>query len=172
MLLRRRAACLLALSFLVMLSACGFQLRGSNGNVTLPFKTLHIGISDTSSLGAELRRYVRAIGTSEIVEDPKVAEVSLQALSEQKEQAILSLNSQGRVREYSLFYRFRYRVVDAKGRELAPPSEILLKRDINFDESLALAKEQEEALLYRDMQSDLVQQLLRRLAAIQPPLSE
>jgi len=31
-----------------------------------------------------------------------------------------------------------------------------------------LAKESEEALLYRDMQSDLVQQILRRLAAIKP----
>jgi hypothetical protein len=35
-----------------------------------------------------------------------------------------------------------------------------------FDETQVLAKESEEALLYRDMQADLVQQIMRRLAAV------
>lgn len=45
-------------------------------------------------------------------------------------------------------------------------TKITQQRDITFNESAALAKEAEEILLYRDMQNDIVQQMLRRLAAI------
>ena len=41
------------------------------------------------------------------------------------------------------------------------------KRDISFDETAVLAKETEEELLYQNMQTDLVYQLIRRLGAIQ-----
>ncbi len=43
------------------------------------------------------------------------------------------------------------------------PNEILLKRDLLYSDSDVLGKEQEEALLYRDMQTDAVQQVVRRL---------
>jgi LPS-assembly lipoprotein len=42
----------------------------------------------------------------------------------------------------------------------------VLKRDISFNESQVMAKEHEEAMLYRDMQSDVVRQVLRRLSAL------
>jgi LPS-assembly lipoprotein len=57
-------------------------------------------------------------------------------------------------------------VRNAAGRELIPTTEILLSRDMNYSESLALAKEQEEQLLYRAMQTDIVAQVMRRLAAV------
>ena len=76
------------------------------------------------------------------------------------------MNTQGRIREYSLVYRLRFRVNGAGGKELIPPTELALKRDISFNESQAIAKEKEEDMLYRDMQSDAVQQILRRLAAL------
>ena len=72
------------------------------------------------------------------------------------------------MREYQLRYRVGFRVHDAKGRDYLPPSEIQLTRDISFNDTQVLAKESEEALLYRDMQSDMVQQILRRL----PPRRE
>ena len=78
---------------------------------------------------------------------------------------ILSFNTQGLVREYQLRYRVGFRVADAKGRVYVPTSEITLTRDVSFSEGQVLAKEAEEQLLYRDMQSDMVQQILRQLAA-------
>jgi LPS-assembly lipoprotein len=42
----------------------------------------------------------------------------------------------------------------------------VLRRDYSFNDQEQLSKESEEALLYRDMQTDAVQQLLRRLQAI------
>jgi LPS-assembly lipoprotein len=62
--------------------------------------------------------------------------------------------------------RFGFRLRTLAGKELIPATELLLQRDISFNESAVLAKEAEEALLYRDMQSDIVQQIMRRLAAV------
>ena len=164
---KRRAACLLLLSPL-LLSACGFQLRGANGQYRIPFKTLYLSFAESSPLGNELKRNIRALGGTEIVNDPKQAEALLQVISETRDQKILSVNSQGRVREISLYYTLVFHVTNKFGKDLLAPTTISLRRDISFNESEVMAKEQEEAMLYRDMQSDLVQQVLRRLAALKP----
>jgi LPS-assembly lipoprotein len=156
----------LTLAATVLLSACGFQLRGSNGHNALPFKSVYVSFPENSPVGTELRRYIRASGDTVVVNDPKAAQAVLELLSESREKAVLTLNSQGRVREYSLFYKLRFRVKNGTEKELLPPTEIVLKRDITFNESQVMAKEKEEEMLYRDMQSDLVQQILRRLSAL------
>jgi LPS-assembly lipoprotein len=147
------------------LVACGFQLRGST---ELPFRTLWVGFSDASPLGTEFKRYIRSGTSTRLVEDATSAEARLQVLGESRDKEILSLNADGRVREYTLYYTFVFKVDDGKGRDFIPPTRITLKRDISVNENTQLAKEAEENLLYRDMQSDLVQQLLRRLAAAKP----
>jgi LPS-assembly lipoprotein len=166
MLIKRRFVCMLALS--AVLSGCGFQLRGSSGQATLPFKSIYLGFPETSTLGNELKRNIRGGGDVTIASKPEEAEAILEVPSEVREKVIASLNSQGRVREYTLYYKVTIRVRDNKNQELLAPTQIVLKRDISFNESQVLAKESEEVLLYRDMQSDLVQQILRRLAAIKP----
>lgn len=162
--LRAGATLLLALA----LSACGFQLRGSNGQYHMPFQSIYLGFSDTSPLGTELKRNLRGGDAVVVVTDPAKAEARFDVLSETRGKSILSLNSQGRVREYLLTYTLVFRVRDAGNAELLGATDISLKRSIAFNESQVLAKESEEALLYRDMQTDLVQQILRRLAAIKP----
>jgi LPS-assembly lipoprotein len=54
-------------------------------------------------------------------------------------------------------------VYDKEKKDLIAPSDILLRRDLTYSDTDVLGKEQEEALLYRDMQNDAVQQLVRRL---------
>lgn len=166
MLIQRRLLCALTLTTAVLLSACGFQLRGSTGQANLPFKTIYLGFPPSSPLGTELRRNIRANDETQVVADAKAAQAILEVLSESREKAVLSLNSQGRVREYTLYYKLRFRVKGQQDQELLAATEIVLKRDFSFNEAQAIAKEKEEELLYRDMQSDLVQQILRRLAAI------
>ena len=75
-------------------------------------------------------------------------------------------------RRSQLRYRVGFRVTDPKGQVYVPTSEILLTRDIAFNDAQVLSKESEESLLYRDMQSDMVQQILRRLVAAKPPQPE
>jgi LPS-assembly lipoprotein len=159
-----RAGALLLLA--VALSACGFQLRGSNGQYHMPFQSIYLGFADTSPLGIELRRNLRGGDAVVVVSDAAKADAKFDVLSEARGKTILSLNSQGRVREYLLTYTLVFRVRDARDAELLGATEISLKRSIAFNETQVLAKESEEALLYRDMQSDLVQQILRRLSAI------
>ena len=75
---------------------------------------------------------------------------------------------QCRVREYRLQLNYRFRVVNAKGQILVPPNDVSLSRDITFDDSNVLAKDLEEGLLWRDMNNDLVNQIMRRLSIIKP----
>jgi LPS-assembly lipoprotein len=163
-LVRAVAALLLAAA----LSGCGFKLRGSDGSYSMPFHSIYLAFPDTSPLGTELKRNLRAGDAVVIADKPDQAEAQFDVLSENRGKAILSLNSLGRVREYLLTYTLVFRVRDGKGAEILGPTEITLRRNLAFSEQQVLAKESEEALLYRDMQSDLVQQIMRRLAAIKP----
>lgn len=149
---------------LAMLAGCGFALRGT---ANLPFTTLYIGLDDKSELGAQLRRYVRDTTNTRVVEDPKQAQAQLQVLSDQRERSILSLDAAGRVREFELRYLFTFRLHDGRDREYIPPTTITLARDLTFNDAATLAKDQEANLLYRDMQSELIQQLLRRMSAVE-----
>ncbi len=158
---------LLAAIFAAVLTGCGFQLRGTlSGN--LPYKTMMIALPDTSEVRVWLERYINAAGTTEIIDDPKLADATFQQLSDSRIKTILSVNAQGRVREYRLQLNYRFRVVNAKGQILVPPNEVSLSRDITFDDSNVLAKDLEESLLWRDMNNDLVNQIMRRLSIIKP----
>ena len=157
-----------ALCMAASLAACGFQLRGANGSYTMPFHSIYLGFPDTSPLGTELKRNLRA-GQVSIADKADGAEAQFVVIGENRGKAILSLNSLGRVREYLLTYTLSFTVRDSRGVELLPATEITLRRNMAFDETQVLAKESEEALLYRDMQADLVQQIMRRLAAVRPP---
>jgi LPS-assembly lipoprotein len=151
-----------------VLAGCGFQLRGSSGQYNMPFQSIWLSFPEASPLGTELKRNLRAGDSVRVVSDASQAQALFDVLSESRGKTILSLNSLGRVREYTLSYTLVFRVRDANNRELLAPTEITLRRNIAFDESQVLAKESEEQLLYRDMQTDLVQQILRRLVAIKP----
>ena len=163
---RLRAALFLALGLGTLLfTACGFHLRGV---AQLPFNTLYLQAGYTSPLGHEIRRNLRTSNVR-LVDSPAGADATLIIMSELREKQILSLSGTGTVREYQLRYRVGYQVTDGKATTLIAPTEIVLKRDVSFQDSQVLAKEAEEANLYRDMQSDAVNQLVRRLQAAKLP---
>ena len=144
---------------------CGFHLRGS---APVPFNTLYIPDAKTG-IALDLKRNIEAGTNAKVIDDPKKADAILELSGESREKIILSLTGTGRVREFRLRYRMGYRVHDGKGGEYVPPSVVQLQRDVTYDDSAILAKEAEEQLLFRDMQSDMVQQVLRRLASAEKP---
>lgn len=154
-----------ALALALLLSSCGFQLRGT---ATLPFGTLYMPSSASGGIALDLKRNIQSGTRTTVVDDPKKAEAILDFVQELREKQILSLGATGRVREYKLLYRVGFRVHDGKGGEFLPVSTVQLTRDISFNDTDVLAKETEEQQLYRDMQFDMVQQIMRRLAAAQP----
>jgi LPS-assembly lipoprotein len=158
---------LLILMAALTLSACGFHLRGA---ADLPFKTIYLDLPRHSPLGVELTRYLK-VNHAEVVSTQAEAEVILQVLADTREKKILTLTTSGQVSQYSLYQRFTFQVKDKQGMVEIAPATIVLKRDITYDSNAELAKQAEEALLYRDMQSDLVQQIIRRLSASRPNAS-
>ena len=147
-----------------MLAACGFQLRGT---ASLPFETLYMPAG--GGIALDLKRNIQAGTRTTVVDDPKKSEAVLEFTQETREKIILSLAATGRVREFQLRYRVGFRVHDGKGGEFLPVSTVQLTREVSFNDSEVLSKETEEQLLYRDMQFDMVQLIMRRLAAAQRP---
>ncbi len=156
----RLAVLVLALA----LAGCGFRLRGT---AEVPFQTLYVP-NATSGIALDLKRNIQAGTHARVVDDPKGADAVMQFTEESRSKEILSLTAQGRVREFQLRYRVGWRVHDGKGREFVPGNVIQLTRDVTFNDTEILAKEQEEQLLFRDMQTDMVQLIMRRLAAAKP----
>ena len=154
----------LALLLVLVLAGCGFQLRGT---AALPFDTLYMP-GATGGIALDLKRNIQSGTRTTVVDDPKKAEAVLDFVQETRDKVILSLAATGRVREYKLRYTVAFRVHDGKGGEFLPVNTVQLSRDITFNDSEVLAKETEEQLLYRDMQFDMVQQVMRRLAAAHP----
>ena len=155
----------LAALLLLEVAACGFHLRGT---AAVPFDSVYIP-GATGGMALDLKRNIQAGTKARVVEDPKAADAVLQFTEETRQKEILSLTGTGRVREFRLNYRVGFRVHDGKGTEFVPPSTIQLTRDVTFNDTEILAKEQEEQLLFRDMQTDMVQQIMRRLAAAKRP---
>ncbi|MDR2614378.1 MAG: LPS assembly lipoprotein LptE [Candidatus Accumulibacter sp.] len=151
--------------FVLWLAAgCGFQLRGA---YSLPYESIFVSAGD-GVVGAGLKRLIRASGGTRLAESARDAQASFLVTGEWRDSIIVSLSGSGRVREKRLRFRYAYRIVDAKGRDLVPQSYVELSRDVSYADSEVLAKTQEEDLLWRDMENDLVQQLMRRLATARP----
>jgi len=149
----------------LLLAGCGFHMRGT---ADLPFETIYVP-NATAGVALDLKRNLQVGTRTRVLDDPRQAQAILQFTEETREKEILSLTGGGRVREFQLRYRVGFRVHDGKGGEFVPQSTILLTRDVSFSDTAVLAKEAEEQLLYRDMQTDMVQQIMRRLAAAKRP---
>lgn len=164
------------------LVGCGFRLRQAP---SFAFRTLMATLPATSPLRRELRTALVSAGITVVdaslpppppqpggavpaqpAPPPPQADAVLDILADQREKSVVGSTAAGQVREFQLRLRFRFKLSTPKGKELIPESEILLQRDISYSESIALSKQEEEAELYRDMQTDVVQQVLRRLAAV------
>ena len=147
------------------LTGCGFRLRGSE---PLALRSIALtGFAPRSPLSHALTQALQARGVR-VLADPARAEVVLQALAEARERSVVATTSAAQVRELQLRLRLRWRAHTPAGRELTPIGELLLARDMSCSENLALAKQHEEEDLYREMQADIVAQVMRQLAALRP----
>ncbi|BEP45228.1 LPS assembly lipoprotein LptE [Variovorax sp. 375MFSha3.1] len=145
------------------LAGCGFKLREAP---VFAFKSL--SVSGNSAMINQIRRELRATGTVTVMsaEDASKADVVLEILGEDRNRIVISTNSAGLVRELQLQLKVRFKLRTPGGKDLLPPTDVSQTRDLSFNETNALAKEGEADLLFRDMQSDIAQQLMRRLAAL------
>lgn len=156
-----------------VVSACGFRLRGAP---SFPFSTLYVQAPPGSPFTREVLRNLATAGSNLTVvlppALPSTAEATLHLLGERRQRVVLAKTVSGQVREVELRLFARFKLVDKDGRVWIENTEMQQKREMSYSESLVLAKDEEEAALYRNMYSDLAQQLLRRLAAANAPADE
>jgi LPS-assembly lipoprotein len=161
----RWATLLLGALVIAAVAGCGFKLRGPT---QFPFKKLYTSFAESSPVGADFKRMMRAQDSVEFVAKPEQGEVRLMILQDVREREIVGYSATGRPREYQLRQKLRYQLLDNKADLIGSDAEIVIRRDISTSDALINAKQQEEEQLYRDMQEDLVQQLLRRLSVVNP----
>jgi LPS-assembly lipoprotein len=164
--MKRRLPAWLLGALLLALAGCGFGLRQP---VTFAFSSLYSGVAPNSPLGVELKRQLQSSGQLQYINDAsrqQEAQAVLDILTEQRIKTVVGVSATGQVREFQLRLILKFRLRTPQGKELIPETELVQQRALSYDEVFALAKEAEEALLYRNMQSDMVQQILRRLAAV------
>ncbi|MEN9931414.1 MAG: hypothetical protein RL604_1661 [Pseudomonadota bacterium] len=152
------------LSILAMgaLSACGWRLRGK---IDLPYKNILISGNLTQELRDDLDMMFR-VNDIQIVQKVQNSELVLEIISEQNARQVLSYNGAGQITAYRIISRVVFRAFDPNGIELIPESDIYLTRDIDFNQSNIQAFDQQVADFVKTMRTDIVSQLMRRLASI------
>ena len=153
------------LGLVTALSACGFTWRGS-GPVT-PIPSVAVRAPAQASVAQALR--VRLGQVTQVLDaDAKVPSPALiiDWLDEKHERVVVGTNSAGQVRELELRTRIRWAVRDGQGETVMPVAELEQRRYLSYSEVAALAKETEEELLRKDMEVELVQQVLQRLQTL------
>lgn len=148
------------------LTACGFKLRGQIPE--LPFEWVYITAPAGLTIGSDLERAISTHTQAKIVKKIEKSDAVIQVIHAIREKRILSLSESGRVREFELIYRVAARLTDRQNTKPTSLQEIRLTRILPFLDAQELAKAAEEEMLYKDMQKDAVQQILRQIAAITP----
>lgn len=151
----------------LLLTSCGFQLRGEPQT---GIKALHVSTAGGSGVYTEIRRAL-ASGTTKLVATPSQAQAHLRILTEGREKSVYTITGTGRVYEFQLRLVVRYDLV-VPGRELPviAPTETEARRIITYSETAPIAKEAEEQLLFKDMQMELAGRILRQIALAQRDL--
>jgi len=152
---------LIALLMLLIISSCGFHMRGMT---EISFKTISLEgkeLSFTKNLKKVLNSNKVAIVSS--TENP---ELRIELLSEESEKRILSLSGQGLVREFEIFYRVRYRVKTIDSEIWSQENIIESRKDFTYSDSNLIGKEEEERQLNEAMRNEAITNLFNQIQLI------
>ena len=153
------------LGLVLLLAACGFQLRGT---VVLPpaLEATRLEGDRFSPLVGELGRVLENAGARLVADGEGGATAVLRVLAETSSQRVLSVGAAGRVAEYELYHRVEYRLEDASGEVLVPTQALAARRSYQFDENDVLGKADEEQGLREEMQRDLALRIVQQLSIL------
>ena len=152
---------LIALLMLLIISSCGFHMRGMT---EISFKTISLE-------GKELRftKNLKKVLNSNkvaIVSSTENPELRVELLSEESEKRILSLSGQGLVREFEIFYRVRYRVKTIDSEIWSQENIIETRKDFTYSDSNLIGKEEEERQLNEAMHNEAITNLFNQIQLI------
>jgi len=148
----------ITLFMLLMITSCGFHLRGMT---EISFKTISLEgkeLSFTKNLKKTL-----ASNNVTIILPTENPELRIELLSEESEKRILSLSGQGLVREFEIFYRVRYRIKTIDSETWSQENIIETRRDFTFSDSNLIGKEEEERQLNESMRNEAITNLFNQI---------
>jgi len=147
---------------LVVLQACGFQLRGE---AALPAGATVLAVDAVdpdSPLKRDLEAALKRAGADvRASTGAGVATLKLPVMRLGTEPVTIGKNA--RVKEYRVYFRVELEVLAADGRVMLARTPLELTRDYTFDEQQALGAEVEQEVIRKELQRDMVQQVLRRV---------
>jgi LPS-assembly lipoprotein len=140
------------------LTACGFQLRGEP---TTGLKTVFV---PGGGVAQEIRRTLSGSPTK-VMPAATGAEAVLHILAETRDKQVHTITGSGRVYEFELKLVVRYDMrVPGRDEAVIPATELVARRIITYSEAAPTAKETEEFLLFKDMQVEIADRILRQVA--------
>lgn len=153
----------LALVLLTALMAgCGFHLR--TWDVGTSIESAYVVSNARNPLEGPFTRALRQANVN-LAQSPEQAEVVVELLDSRRDRRSISVSDQARAAEYETTLGVQYRITDGAGNELVPAQWLERERVFRVDRDNIVGSSEEQALLEREMQSDLVQQMLRALNA-------
>ncbi len=146
-------------------TGCGFHLRGS---YTLPFETMYVNMPKNNRMAAEIRRMLTAGTNVQLVDEMKDAQAVLDLIGQSRHRDVIALNTKGEAREYELTLKLTFRVASPDGDEYMAPTTFTASHEISYSDEDYNSRGAEEALLYNEMQNNLIVQLINRLSTLKP----
>ncbi|HEC15205.1 MAG TPA: hypothetical protein ENI99_01315 [Sedimenticola sp.] len=147
---------------LAALQGCGFHLRGS-AQLPPSISPLRIhGLADLDPLRNDLRQVLTEAGLR-VTDKQADAGSILQIYKQDRNRRVLSVDERGKVVEYELHYGLEFDLVDGDGTRLVEKQDVGVQRAYVNPQTGILGKEQEEALMNRDMRLDLARRIVERL---------
>jgi LPS-assembly lipoprotein len=148
----------------LLLSGCGFQLRGE-ANLPPEMSKTRIVIDDEySALARRVRVMLERSGVQFVPADQ--ASAVLEIPENEVVTEVLTIADNARVREYRVTHTVKFRLTNAQGQELVGWQTLRQSREISFDEQRILASSREQEYLRKDLAETMAQLLVARLESI------
>lgn len=155
---------LFPLAISLLLSGCGFHLRGA---VELPemMQATYIDGGEGSELYYAVENALLNAG-ARVVDSASAATAVLSLQGQRFDRRVVSVDTQGRAAEYELSLRVTFSLHEAGGKLVADHEQVSVIRDFTFDPDNVLSKDEEEAKLRSEMNRYAVSQIVRRVEAL------
>jgi LPS-assembly lipoprotein len=147
------------LSVALLLSACGYHLRGA---LELPAGLKNVYLLGGSAELSDQFKQSMDISKVPLASSPETAGITVKIFNEDNQRRVLSLSSTGTANDFELIYRFDFELIDSKNNVLMPRESVEIKREYYNDQLAIIAKGNEETVIRTEMYQQAVRSVVNR----------
>ncbi len=161
-LLSRCLFCLVIIAA-ALTSACGYHFRGA---YALPASLQNIYLEGASATLRNQFSEVLKSSSGQLLKDPKGAGIVIKIFNEEQQRRVLSLSSRGKSNEFELESRLEFELSNAANAVLLPREPVEVRRAYYNDQQDIIAKDNEEAVIRKEMAQQVVRAILNRARVV------